>query len=83
MSPNLTVDEHFAVIVQQLSDIKAGLCSGFDSLEARFDKLDSRFEALDANWSDARFDKMEARQDRMEQKIDALPRVLAEMLAKR
>jgi hypothetical protein len=32
---------------------------------------------------DARFDRMEARQDRMDQKIDALPRVLAEMLAKK
>jgi hypothetical protein len=32
---------------------------------------------------ETRLDRIETRQDRMEQKIDALPRVLAEMLAKR
>jgi chaperonin cofactor prefoldin len=67
-----------------------------DLTETRVGQLEGRFEFITgqlkdiqlymhAKFSDidARFDRMEARQDRMEQKIDALPRVLAEMLAKK
>jgi chaperonin cofactor prefoldin len=65
------MEGRFEFVAGQLKDIQLYMHAKFGDMEIRFDKID------------ARLDRMEARQDRMEQKIDALPRVLAEMLAKR
>jgi chaperonin cofactor prefoldin len=76
----------------EVRDLKRRL----DLTETRVTQMEGRFEFVAGQLKDiqlymhakfgdleTRLDRMETRQDRMEQKIDALPRVLAEMLAKR
>jgi phage shock protein A len=72
------MEGRFEFVAGQLRDIQLYMHAKFSDMEARFDRMDARFDRMDA-----RFDCMDARHDRMEQKVDALPRVLAEMLAKR
>jgi chaperonin cofactor prefoldin len=84
------------ITVEALQSEVRDLKRRLDLTETRVGQMEGRFEFVSGQLKDiqlymhakfgdieSRFDRMEIRQDRMEQKIDALPRVLAEMLAKR
>jgi len=61
----------FEFISGQLRDVQLYMYARFEDVDKRFDQVDKRFE------------QVETRLERVEGKIDALPRVIAEMLAQR
>jgi chromosome segregation ATPase len=89
----------FEFITGQLRDVQLYMHARFDDLEKRLDKMDGRFDKMDGRLDrmDGRLDKMDGRLDKMDgrlgrveteirnlnDKMDALPRVIAEMIATR
>jgi chaperonin cofactor prefoldin len=72
------MEGRFEFVTGQLKDIQLYMHAKFSDMDARFDRMDARFDRMET-----RQERMEQKFGTMEQKIDALPRVLAEMLAKR
>jgi chaperonin cofactor prefoldin len=86
------LEGRFEFVSGQLRDIQLYMHAKFGDIDARFDRVDARFDKVEARLDrvDARLDRIETTQQAMKAdmvgmnaKIDALPRVLAEMLAKR
>ena len=79
----------FEFISGQLRDVQLYLHERFDDIDKQFGVINAWLGRHDANFAaiDARFDRIEAKFESrfasLEAKVDALPRVLAEMLAKR
>jgi tetrahydromethanopterin S-methyltransferase subunit G len=65
------MDGRFEFISGQLRDIQLYMHARFADIDGRLDKMDGRF------------DKVDGRLTTMDAKIDALPRAVAELIAKR
>jgi tetrahydromethanopterin S-methyltransferase subunit G len=65
------MDGRFEFISGQLRDIPLYMHARFADIDGRLDKMDGRF------------DKVDGRLTTMDAKIDALPRAVAELIAKR
>lgn len=65
------MDGRFELISGQLRDIQLYMHARFGDIDGRLDKVEGRF------------DKIDGRLDTMDTKIDALPRAVAELIAKR
>ena len=64
----------FEFISGQLRDVQLYMHAKFGDIDARFDKLESKM--------DRKFAEVDQRFAGVEAKIDALPRIIAEMIAK-
>jgi chaperonin cofactor prefoldin len=64
--------------VSGLRDIQLYMHAKFGDMETKFGDAEKRFDRMEM-----RLDRIETGQQAMKAQIDALPRVLAEMLAKR
>lgn len=60
----------FEFITGQLRDVQLYMHARFDDVDKRFDKVDARFDRIDASM------------DGMKSELKALPRIIAEMIAK-
>jgi chromosome segregation ATPase len=81
----------FEFITGQLRDVQLYVHARFDDMDVRFNRIDARFDRIDTRFDrvDARFDRVEADIGTMkadikslDAKFDALPRIIAEMIAK-
>jgi chaperonin cofactor prefoldin len=76
------MEGRFEFVAGQLRDIQLYMHAKFADMEKRDDRLELKVDKLEQ-----KFDKLEQKVDALSRdlnaKIDALPRVLAEMLAKR
>ena len=79
------IEGKFEFVSGQLRDIQLYQHKKFAEIDARLDRLDGRMDGLDG-----RMDRIEGRMDRVETKLGeltmevrALPRAIAEMIAKR
>lgn len=72
------MDGRFEFIPGQLRDIQLYMHARFGDIDGRLDKVEGRFDKIDG-----RLDKFDSRLDTMDTKIDALPRAVAELIAKR
>ena len=72
------MDGRFEFISGQLRDVQLYMHARFEDVDKRFDAVDKRFDGVDK-----RFDAVDRRLNTVETKIDALPRVIAELIAKR
>lgn len=80
-----TMQGQFEFISGQLRSVQLFMHNRFEAMDRRFDKMDGRFDAADDRFSgiETRLDAVESAVRDNSAKIDALPRVLAEMLARR
>jgi chaperonin cofactor prefoldin len=77
--PRVTqLEGRFEFVSGQLRDIQLCMHAKFGDMEQRFDRVESRLDRLETGQTD-----IKREMSTMNAKIDALPRVLAEMLAKR
>jgi chaperonin cofactor prefoldin len=72
------LEGRFEFVSGQLRDIQLYMHAKFGDMEQRFDKIENRLDRLETGQTD-----IKREMSTMNAKIDALPRVLAEMLAKR
>ena len=72
------LEGRFEFVVGQLRDIQLYMHAKFGDMEQRFDRIENRLDRLETGQTDIKRELFT-----MNAKIDALPRVLAEMLAKR
>ena len=72
------LEGRFEFVVGQLRDIQLYMHAKFGDMEQRFDRIESRLDRLETGQTDIKREL-----STMNAKIDALPRVLAELLAKR
>ena len=70
----------FEFITGQLRDVQLYMHARFDDADKRFDDADKRFDGIDRQLA-ALKSEMNAKFAAMDAKIDALPRVMAEVLA--
>lgn len=82
----------FEFITGQLRDVQLYMHARFDDMDKRFTRIDVRFDRLDADLAamkgdikglDGKFSSLEANFNSLDAKVDALPRILAELIAKR
>ena len=82
----------FEFISGQLRDVQLYMHARFDDMDLRFNRIDARFDRVEADIAsmksdirklDARFDGLEAKFVGLEAKVDALPRIIAELMTKR
>ena len=79
----------FEFITGQLRDVQLSMHARFTDMDAQFNKVNARIDRLDGKVDrleskmDLKFANVDTPLNSMDAKIDALPRVLAEMLAKR
>lgn len=57
----------------------------FDDIDRRFDGIDRRFDQIDRRFEqiDRQFEQIDRRFEQVEGKLDALPRIIAEMITNR
>ena len=72
------LEGRFEFVVGQLRDIQLYMHAKFGDMEQRFDRIENRLDRLETGQTDIKRELFT-----MNAKIDALPRVLAELLAKR
>ena len=72
------LEGRFEFVVGQLRDIQLYMHAKFGDMEQRFDRIENRLDRLETGQTDIKREL-----STMNAKIDALPRVLAELLAKR
>lgn len=79
------MDGRFEFISGQLRDIPLYMHARFADIDGRLDKMDGGLDKVDGRLDkmDGRFDKVDGRLTTMDTKIDALPRAVAELIAKR
>jgi uncharacterized coiled-coil protein SlyX len=70
-------DQETASIKADIATLRAQTLAGFASIESRLDGVESRLDRVEH-----RLDKVEADLSSIKQAIDALPRVLAEEIAR-
>jgi predicted nucleic acid-binding Zn-ribbon protein len=68
----------FEYISGQLRDVQLYIHARFDDVDRKLAEHDGRFDKLESH-----FHKLDGHFDKLETKVDALPRVIAEMIAKR
>ena len=72
------VEGRFEFVSGQLRDIQLYQHAKFSQIDGRLDKIDGRLDK-----SDARLDRIEKRLDDLTAEVRALPRAIAELIAKR
>ena len=72
------VEGKFEFISGQLRDMQLYMHAKFGEIDGRLDKMDGRLDKMDG-----RLDKIETRLDDLTTEVRALPRVIAELIAKR
>ena len=72
------LEGRFEFVSGQLRDIQLYMHAKFGDMEQRFDRIENRLDRLETGQTDIKREL-----STMNAKIDALPRVLAELLAKR
>ena len=79
------LEGRFEFVSGQLRDIQLYMHRKFGEIDQRFDRLDAKVSQLDAKVSqlDAKVGQLDAKFSQLDAKVDALPRVLAEMLDER
>ena len=75
----------FEFISMQLREVQRFMHAKFAEHDQRFDAIDQRFEQIDQRFeqSDQRFEQIDRRFEQVEGKLDALPRIIAEMITNR
>ena len=79
------LEGRFEFVSGQLRDIQLYLHAKFGDVEVRLGDVEARLDGFDMRFNNVekRLDRNENNQLAMQASVDALPRVLAEMLAKR
>ena len=79
------VEGRFEFIAGQLRDIQLYQHAKFAEIEARLDRIDGRVDKLDSRMDrlESRMDRIETRLDTLTEEVRALPRAIAELIAKR
>ena len=79
------LEGRFEYISGQLRDVQLYLHARFDDIDKRFDDVNKRLDGFDRRFEsvDRHLETIRLRMDNMAAGIDELPRVLAELLAKR
>ena len=86
------VEGRFEYISGQLRDMQLYQHAKFSEIDGRLDKIDGRLDKIDGRFDkiDGRLDKQDVRLTRIESRLDdltsevrALPRAIAELIAKR
>ena len=72
------VEGRFEFVSGQLRDIQLYQHAKFSQIDGRLDKIDGRLDEFDA-----RLDRIEKRLDDLTAEVRALPRAIAELIAKR
>ena len=75
----------FEFITGQLRDVQLCIHARFDDMDKRFSAMDQRFNRIDGDIATLKADVSTLKSDMSEVKIklDALPRIIAELIAKR
>ena len=79
----------FEFITGQLRDVQLYMHAKFAEIDARFDRVDQRFDRVDQQFAelkaqmDQRFNAMDRQFAELKAQFEALPRIIAEMIAKR
>jgi chromosome segregation ATPase len=75
----------FEFITGQLRDVQLYMHARFDDMDLRFNRIDENIAGMksDIRKLDAKFDSLEAKFVGLEAKVDALPRIIAELMTKR
>ena len=79
------LEGRFEFVSSQLRDIQLYMHAKFGDMETKFGDVEIRFDRIETRLDrvESRLDRIETGQQAMTAQIDALPRVLAEMLAQR
>ena len=79
------VEGRFEFVSGQLRDLQLYQHAKFGEIDVRLDKIDGRLDGLDGrlNGIDGRLDRIEGRLGDLTNEVRALPRVIAELIAKR
>ena len=79
----------FEFITGQLRDVQLYMHAKFAEIDARFDRVDQRFDRVDQQFAelkaqmDQRFNAMDRQFAELKAQFEALPRIIAETIAKR
>ena len=79
------VEGRFEFISGQLRDMQLYQHAKFSEIDGRLDKIDGRFDKIDGRLDkqDVRLTRIESRLDDLTSEVRALPRAIAELIAKR